>query len=167
MKCIGSLLAFMFFSLNAFSQNLSLSQFHNFIGKNFTESEEYLSSKGWEYVRKDRMDRFVFELKSTSLETISYFTFSVDELDNIDMLVVTLEKKKYNEFLDVVKSYGCELVSSIIHKDNSIQKCYRGKTLTFSFRIFPDKNEFHVKQQYHMAIFRNSNKDNFFHCGGG
>jgi hypothetical protein len=136
-----------------------------------TEVEEYLTTKGWEFVRvedptTESLGKLVFaydrsEYSSEFAESYLYYLYSID--GNIKRVATQISNQnKYLEFLEKVKSYGCKLYKSKV-ENGSIVKVYRGKTTTFEFRISSGVDEnLAGTATHHLAIFSNEDYDSNF-----
>ena len=144
------LLSFLFLvtGLNLYSQNLTLSQLLELRKKNLGKAEEFLTSKGWEFMEAEEpkietLGTATFTYKKSEIydgaESFLIFLFTTDAIDENRINIQVNKKEKYNEYLGAIKGYGCELISSKV-KDGNIVKVYRGATTTFRITASTSEN---------------------------
>jgi hypothetical protein len=110
--------------------------------KNFDDKvnvEEYLSVHGWTFYRSkeqtDFSDRdiiiYAYNPVGPDNSAKTYITHYFDGLSiSGSIKIETSSLTKYNELLARIKSFNCQLISSLSEYD-FIRKIYQGKTTTF------------------------------------
>ena len=124
-----------------FAQNLSMAQILELKNKTVGEAEEYLTSKGWEFyiVKKPEDDKMgmlfygwgISYDKSQAEAWIKYSWIYDEQGQYVTRILLEIHnQKKYIEYLNAIKSYGCKLISTDV-VDGKMIKIYRGKTTSF------------------------------------
>lgn len=155
----------MLLSNNVKAQNLTLSQILEIKKKNLGNAEEYLTSKGWEFLdaiepTEGRLGQasFTYNKSESSDLAESFFTYFYSEFTGKTRILFQVNNKiKYNEYINTIKSYGCKLINSKI-EDGNIIKIYRGATTTFEVTSDTSENIYH-QQSANWFILIVSNED--------
>jgi len=148
------------------AQNLSLSQLLEIKKKNLIEVEEYLSPKGWTFVENDEpigdflgYGLFAFGMNQYSGNAQSFLYFFYNKsLNKIRVNIEFQSNKKYSEYLNAIKGYGCKLISSSVKKGR-ILKAYQGATTTFIVESSSVESSILGSASPHFSIFIFSNSD--------
>lgn len=138
MKKFLLLSAFVLFSNNVLSQNLTLAQILEIKKKDLGNAEEYLTAKGWEFKEAeeptyDKLGKAIFTYNKSGMsnKAESFLTFIYDNYSDSTRISIQVNKKtKYNEYINAIKSFGCKLIKSKV-ENGEIVKVYRGATTTF------------------------------------
>jgi hypothetical protein len=134
-----NLLVIVFFLLtsNIYCQNLSLPELLKARKMSIGEVEEYLTKKKWKFFGGDEPTKdslgvlnFAFNVGLIDrAESWIYYYFSDASVPK-RIAVQILNEKKYNEYLNQIKSWGGKMIDSKF-KDKEIIKIYKGSTLTY------------------------------------
>ena len=157
--------AIMLFCNNALAQNLTLAQILEIKKKDLGNAEEYLTSKGWEFL--DAVEptdgqlgkaTFTYNKSESSDLAESFLTYLYSDYTGNTRINIQVNKKiKYNEYINTIKSYGCKLIDSKI-EDGRIVKIYRGATTTFKVTSSTSSNIYNEESAI-WFIFIVSNED--------
>lgn len=156
-------------SLEANSQNLTINQLIDLTKKEVGQAEEYLSSRGWEMYKakspkEDFLGYIIFSYQKSTLndKAISFLTFYFNEYNDDKRVKIQVNSSsKYNEYLSVVKSLGCKLISSHV-TDGDLVKVYQGATKTFIITTSTMKDVLETKTTWEFFIMNNSIYDLMF-----
>ena len=153
------------FSSLVSAQNLTLAQLLEIKKMDLGTAEEYLTSKGWEFLdAEEPFDEklgkasFSFNKSDSSDFSESFLTYLFSEISDFSRLSIQINNRiKYNEYLNTIKSYGCKLIDSKI-ENGEIIKIYRGATTTFQFTTAKGSNYYDVETAV-WVLFIVSNDD--------
>lgn len=147
MKILFTLII-LFFSLNIFSQNLTLDEVMNLRKKSIANCEEYLTSKNWNLIssksgKKDyKLGNLIFAYNKNpfddNAESFIYFYYS-DFSDRKRIKIQLIQPQIYNNYIDRIKSFRCKLIDNKVN-DDGIVKTYQGATTTFIITISTPKD---------------------------
>ncbi len=140
---------FLFFATSLFctplfAQNVSMAQLLELRKKTLGEAEEYLTSMGWEFFETQEPRLYDKELgymtftydkdfmQKSAKSFISYLWSDCEGQSCKSIVDIQFDNiKKYNEYINAIKMYGCKLVKSSITEEGKFIKYYKGKTTTF------------------------------------
>jgi hypothetical protein len=164
MKKILTLLFFCS-SLTNYSQNLTLDELIGLRKKDIANVEEYLTTKGWEFLSSNEgtdgafnKAMFTFNKSLYDDKADAFFTYlNSNSTGRIRINLQVHKLEKYNAYLARIKSYGCKLIDSSI-SDGEIQKVYQGATTTFMVSVETQKEKYSssTKTTYQIFIIENS-----------
>lgn len=165
MKQFLFVFAFLLISNNVLSQNLTLAQILEIKKKDLGNAEEYLTSKGWEFLdAAEPTDgqlgkaTFTYNKSDSSDLAESFLTYLYSSYTGNTRINIQVNKKiKYNEYINTIKSYGCKLIDSKI-EEGKIVKIYRGATTTFQVTSSTSSNIYNEESAI-WFIFIVSNED--------
>lgn len=139
------LISFVFLSSVIFAQNITMRELLYLRDKNLTDTEDFLTKKGWrlaESIPQEGLNfsKTAFVYGDTDLITaiIAKHTF----YDKNRLKIILAHPKKYEELLSVIKSYNPQLIYSGISEDKKLVTVYQGATTTFVIKSKPDKNKY-------------------------
>ncbi len=120
------------------AQNLTLAQILDVRKKDLGNAEEYLTSKGWEFLEAEEPEfdkmgsaTFTYNKDDMSSRAESFLTFLYSDSAQNNRVSIQISKKiKYTEYINSIKSFGCKILSSKV-EEGKIVKIYRGATTTF------------------------------------
>jgi hypothetical protein len=153
------------FSVTNYSQNLTLDELISLRKKDIANVEEYLTTKGWEFLSSNEgidgafnKASFTFNKSPYDDKADAFFTYLNSNITGrirVNFQVHKLEK--YNAYLARIKSYGCKLIDSSI-SDGEIKKVYQGATTTFIVSVETQKEKYSssTKTTYQIFIIDNS-----------
>ncbi len=150
-----------------FAQNLTMSQLLEIKKKDIGNAEDYLVSKGWEFLeaKEPTWDKFgsvafTYEKDNMSSRAVSFLIYLFSDVSSQTRVLIQVHKKeKYTEYVNAIKSYGCEMVSSKV-ENNEIVKVYRGATTTFIIRSGTSENYFNEQSAvWTFSILSNDDYD--------
>lgn len=149
MKKILFLITLLNTYLLVFSQNLTIHEILKFKNMNLSQIEEYVSLKGWEFSSSNEETEsslsyvtFTYQKSYTSNNAVSFLNCIKSNTENVTRILIQVNNiKKYNEYINTIKSFGCKLVDSSVGK-NEIIKIYKGKTTTFKITSTTSENDF-------------------------
>jgi hypothetical protein len=126
-----------------FAQNLSMAQLLELRKKTLGEAEEYLTSMGWEFAETQEPKPYNNELgymtftydkdfmQKSAQSHISYLWSDCEGQSCKSIVDIQFDNnKKYNEYINSIKIYGCKLLKSSITEEGNFIKYYKGKTTT-------------------------------------
>ncbi len=164
-RVILSLFVFLIQPVSTFAQNLSFDEVLNLRKKSLSDVEEYLNSKGWDFLKASKQDE--------EFSKYGYVTFSYKKLDHIDyaqsfiyyffseyyknkILIQIFKKDIYNKYMTRINSIGMRLIKTDV-ENGSVVKVYQGKTTTVKLTIYSKKEEQSdsSKTGYHFFILDN------------
>lgn len=149
------------------AQNLTLAQILEIKKKDLGNAEEYLTARGWEFSEAEEpvsgkfgSITFTYNKSETSSTAESFFTYLFNNYSDDTRLSIQVNKKsKYAEYINSIKGYGCNLISSWVEGGN-IVKIYRGKTTTFRITSGTSENFFNEETAiWHIFILSNEDYD--------
>lgn len=152
-------------SNSVLSQNLTLAQILEIKKKDLGNAEEYLTSKGWEFLEAeeptyDKLGNatFTYNKSDMSSRAESFLTFFYSNYSDKTRISIQVNKKiKYTEYINSIKGYGCKLINSKV-EEGKIVKIYRGATTTFEVTSSTSSN-FYNEETAVWFIFIVSNED--------
>ncbi len=106
--------------------------------KDLGNAEEYLTSKGWEFLKAaepslEKLGSATFTYNKDEMSALaeSFFTYYYSNLWDTKRVIIQVNRNdKYKEYIDAIKGFNCKLISSYI-ENSSIVKVYQGATTTF------------------------------------
>lgn len=167
MKKFLFVFAFLLINNNVLSQNLTLAQILEIKKKDLGNAEEYLTSKGWEFLdaveptdNKLGIASFTYNKSDSSDLAESFLNYYYDSYSDLTRINIQINKKvKYTEYLNSIKGYGCKLINSKV-ENGKIVKIYRGATTTFEIKSSTSSNFYNEDTAiWHMFIVSNEDYD--------
>lgn len=148
-----------------YAQNLTIDELVDLRKKDLGQVEEYLSTKGWEYLQGDtggfgELDSATFSYSKSQYnnKAESFITYSYSQLSETKRIQIQIhEVEIYNKYLNRIKSYGCKLIKSTM-EDGILIKYYQGKTTTFQILVGTQVDDFEAKHSIY-SIRLISNED--------
>ena len=128
---------FIFSFTLTFSQNLTVKDLLNLNSTSIEDGELFLLNKSWEYSKGENDNGIEIisydykPIKNSERKAMLHIFYNAD-IGN-SLFVQFFEVEKYNEYINSVKKYSPELVSSGIDDTGRLKKVYRGLTTTFTF----------------------------------
>lgn len=167
MKKFLLLSAFVLFSNNVLSQNLTLAQILEIKKKDLGNAEEYLTAKGWEFKEAeeptyDKLGKAIFTYNKSGMsnKAESFLIFFYDNYSDKTRISIQVHiKTKYNEYINAIKSFGCKLIKSKV-ENGDIVKVYRGATTTFKVTSSTSTNIYNAESAiWTLSIITNEDYD--------
>lgn len=175
MKKILLIITGCFISTISFGQNLNLNELVDLQDKNIAEVEEFLTSKGWEFIKavepkfqnkRDEKGRTYVTISDASLlfafdkaqnsnsanAFINYFYRNDQDAQNRIEIQLT-NKEKYTELLNEIHNKNAELKDSYV-KDESLVKVYQNANTTF--KISTSKQETNADSTLYSVFIMNN-----------
>ncbi len=149
MRLVQLLFIVCLLSLKVNGQNITLSQLIELRSQTIGEVEEFLVSKGWEFLEAEEEGfetfgsaTFSFQKSSFSRSAESFLVYLYSNKLDIQRIFLQVNNvEKYNEYINAIKSNGNKLIDSKI-EDGSIMKIYQGPTTTFKVESSVSSNNY-------------------------
>lgn len=154
-------------SLVLSAQNLTMSQLLELKKKDLGNAEEFLTSKGWEFLEAeeptyDKLGSATFTYKKSNMSSMaeSFLVYLYSNYIDLTRISIQVNKKmKYNEYINYIKSNGYKLINSKV-EDGNIVKVYKGASITFKITASTSTNLYDEQAAtWHIIIASNEDYD--------
>ncbi|MBE0662821.1 MAG: hypothetical protein IH597_10150 [Bacteroidales bacterium] len=161
------LLLFVLVNVALPAQNLSLAQLLEIKKKDLGNAIEYLTLEGWEFFEAEAptnggLGKVTFSYNKSALSSTadSFFIYYYTSFPDMTWISIQVSKiNKYNEYINSIKEYGCELISTEV-KEGRILKEYKGENMTFLVEIGKTTNHFDEETAvWHLWVFSTADYD--------